>query len=126
MEWMNEVKLSPTLSPELDEEYQARCDDEEAEHNARWRHWRIDLIWHNCLEIEEYNLNLRARQLDVREAHPHRCEHRCDHRESEIRAARLRGMGTGRVRGHSRGKGVLCIIYFPKSMLGVVQTLLGE
>jgi hypothetical protein len=35
MELMNEVKLSPTLSPELDEEYQTRHDDEEAEYNAR-------------------------------------------------------------------------------------------
>jgi hypothetical protein len=35
MEWMDEVKFSPTPSPELHEEYQARRDDEEVERNAR-------------------------------------------------------------------------------------------
>jgi hypothetical protein len=38
MEWIDEVKLSPTPSPELDEEYQNRRIDEEAECNARRRH----------------------------------------------------------------------------------------
>jgi hypothetical protein len=31
-EWIDEVKLSPTLSPKLDEEYKARCDDEDMDH----------------------------------------------------------------------------------------------
>jgi hypothetical protein len=57
MEWMDEVKLSPSSSPELDEEYQARRDDEEAKHNSRRCHMREDLIWHTCLKMEEYNLN---------------------------------------------------------------------
>jgi hypothetical protein len=57
---MDEVKLSPTPSPELDEEYQARRDEQEVERNARRRHWREDLTWHNHLEIEERNLNLCA------------------------------------------------------------------
>jgi hypothetical protein len=57
MEWMDEVKFSPTPSPELHEEYQARRDDEEVERNARRRHIHEDLIWCACLEIEEYNLN---------------------------------------------------------------------
>jgi hypothetical protein len=34
MEWIYEIKLSPTPSPELDEEYQNRRIDEEAERNA--------------------------------------------------------------------------------------------
>jgi hypothetical protein len=44
-----------------------------------------------------------------------RWERRCDQREAEVRIARLRGRGRGRARGggHNRGKGVLCIIYFP-------------
>jgi hypothetical protein len=31
--------------------------------NACRRHWEEDLIWRNCLEMEERNLNLCARQL---------------------------------------------------------------
>jgi hypothetical protein len=106
--------LSPTPSPELDEEYQNKHINEEAEHNAHQRHMGEDLIWHTHLQMEEYNLNQRARQLDVCEAHLHRCECRCDRREADVHATILRDMGTGRERGHSRGKIVLCIIYFPK------------
>jgi hypothetical protein len=91
--------LSPTLSSELDEEYQIRRDDEEVEHNARQRNRGEYLIWCTHLEMKMYNLNQRARQLNVHEAHLHRCEHRCDHRETEVRAARLGGMDTGRGRG---------------------------
>jgi hypothetical protein len=69
MEWMDEVKLSPTPSPDLDQEYQTRHDDEEAECNARQRHMREDLIWRTHLEMEEYNLNYRARQFDIHEAY---------------------------------------------------------
>jgi hypothetical protein len=99
MEWMDEVKFSLTLSPELDEVYQARRDDEEDECNAHRRHMREDLIWCTHLEMEEYNLNRRARQLDVREAHLCRHEQRCDRHEAKVPAARLRGMGTVRGRG---------------------------
>jgi hypothetical protein len=52
MEWMDEVKLSPTLSLELDEVYQARRDEEEAERNACQSYWREDLIWCNHLEMD--------------------------------------------------------------------------
>jgi hypothetical protein len=52
MEWMDEVKLSPTLSLELDEVYQARRDEEEAERNACRSYWREDLIWCNHLEMD--------------------------------------------------------------------------
>jgi hypothetical protein len=61
--------------------------------------------------MEEKNHNLRARQLDVYEAHLHRSEHICDRHEAGLRAARLRvGAGIG---GHNRVKGVLYVIYFP-------------
>jgi hypothetical protein len=52
--------LSPTPLPELDEEYEARCDDEDMD-PSRMRHWEEDLILCNRLEMEERNLNLRAR-----------------------------------------------------------------
>jgi hypothetical protein len=94
----NEIKLSPTPSPELDEEYEARRDDENMDRNARMRHCEEDLIWRNHLQNEEWNLNQRARQVDVREAHICRQEHRCDRREADLHAARLQGRG----RGHSR------------------------
>jgi hypothetical protein len=68
-EWIDEIKLSLTPSLELDEEYEARRDDENMDRTARMRHCEEDLIWRNRLENEEWNLNQRARQLDVREAH---------------------------------------------------------
>jgi hypothetical protein len=43
------------------------------------------------MQRQEYNLNQRRRQLDVREAPLRVRECRCDHREAEIRAARMRG-----------------------------------
>jgi hypothetical protein len=52
MERMDKVKLSPTPSPELDEEYQARRDDKEVERNARRWHMVEDLIWCNSLEMK--------------------------------------------------------------------------
>jgi hypothetical protein len=64
--------------------------------NARQRHWHEYLIWHNHLEMEERNFNLRARQLDIHESHLRRCERRCDRCETDIRAARLRGRGWSR------------------------------
>jgi hypothetical protein len=70
LEWIDEVKLSPTPSPELDKEYETRRDDEDMDHIAHMRHWEENLIWCNRLEMEERNLNLHACQLDVREAHP--------------------------------------------------------
>jgi hypothetical protein len=65
---------------------------------ACMRHCEEDLIWQNRLQNEEWNLNQRARQLDVCEAHLRRHEHRCDRREADLHAVRLRGRG----RGHSR------------------------
>jgi hypothetical protein len=61
----------------------------EAECYARWRHRGKDLIWHTNMQRQEYNLNQRTRQLDLREAHLCVREHRCDHREAEICAARM-------------------------------------
>jgi hypothetical protein len=99
MEWINEVKLSPTPSLKLDEEYKNMHLNHEAEHNAHRRHMGADLIWRTRMQREEYNLNHRTRQLDIREAYLHRCEHTCDRREAEIHTTRLRGMGTGRGSG---------------------------
>jgi hypothetical protein len=99
MEWIDEVKLSPTPSLELDEEYENMRLNHEAERNAHQRHMGKDLIWRNCMQREEYNINQRAWQLDVREAHLHRRECRCDHREAEIHVARMRGIDTGRESG---------------------------
>jgi hypothetical protein len=71
----------------------------EADQNAHRRHRGKDLIWHTRLRRQEFNLNQRAQQLDVREAHLHRRERRCDRRELEVHAARLsrmsRGSGSG-------------------------------
>jgi hypothetical protein len=94
-EWIDEIKLSLTPSPKLDEEYEARRDDENMDRTARMRHCEEDLIWQNCLQNEEWNLNQRARQLDVCESHLRRWEHRCDRREANLRAAKLRGRGRG-------------------------------
>jgi hypothetical protein len=86
------VKRSRTLTSENDEEYEDREMNYEAEHQIRQRHRGEDLIWHTSMQRQEYNLNQRRRQLDVREAYLHVHEHRCDRREAEIRAARMRGM----------------------------------
>jgi hypothetical protein len=85
--------LSPTPSPELDEEYQNRRINKEAARNARRRHKGEDLIWRTHMQRQEFNLNQHARQLDIHEAHLCRREHRCDHHEAEARATRLSGMG---------------------------------
>jgi hypothetical protein len=37
-EWIDEFKLNPTPSPELDEEYEVRRDDETMDRTARMRH----------------------------------------------------------------------------------------
>jgi hypothetical protein len=89
------VKRSPTPTPENDEEYEDREINYEAEHQARQRHRGKDLIWRTSMQRQEYNLNQRRRQLDVREAHLRVRERRCDHREVEICAARMRGMDMG-------------------------------
>jgi hypothetical protein len=49
------------------------------------------------MQREEYNLNQRICQLDVREVHLHlhARERRCDRREVEIHAARMRGTDMG-------------------------------
>jgi hypothetical protein len=99
-EWIDEIKLSPTPSPELDEEYEVRRDNENIDRTACMRHCEEDLIWRNHLQNEEWNLNQRARQLDIREAHLCRREHICDRREADLRSARLWGRGRGRIRVH--------------------------
>jgi hypothetical protein len=59
------------------------------------------MTWHNRVEMEEYNVNLRAQQLDICEANLCRHEHECDRCEAEVRVAKLsgRGIGMGRWRG---------------------------
>jgi hypothetical protein len=89
------VKRSPTPTPENDEEYEDREMNYQAEHQAHQRHRGKDLIWRTSMQRQEYNLNQRRRQLDVREAHLHVRERRCDRREAEIRATRMRGMDMG-------------------------------
>jgi hypothetical protein len=53
--------LSPTLSPELDEEYEVMLDDENMDRAAYMRHYEEDLIWQNHLQNQEWNLDQRAR-----------------------------------------------------------------
>jgi hypothetical protein len=95
VEWIDEVKRSPTPTPEDDEEYKNREMNYEAECQARQRHRGEDLIWRTSMQRQEYNLNQRRRQLNVREAHLRVREHRCDRREVEIRAARMSGRDIG-------------------------------
>jgi hypothetical protein len=85
------VRLSPTPTPEDDEQYEDRRCNYEAEHHARQRHRGEYLIWRTRMQREEYNLNQRAWQLDIREAYVHRRERSCDRHGAEIRAARMRG-----------------------------------
>jgi hypothetical protein len=89
------VKRSSTPTPENDEEYENREINYDAECQARQRHMGKDLIWRTSMQRQEYNLNQRRRQFDVREAHLRVCERRCDRREAEIHAARMRGMDMG-------------------------------
>jgi hypothetical protein len=51
------VKLSPTLTPEDDEEYEDRRRNYEAGQNARQRHKGKYVIWCTRLQRQEYNLN---------------------------------------------------------------------
>jgi hypothetical protein len=67
--WIDEFKLSLTSSLELDEEYKTRCDNENMDRTVHMRHWEEDLIWRNCLKMEQRILTLRAGQLAVCEAH---------------------------------------------------------
>jgi hypothetical protein len=89
------VRRSPTPTPENDEEYEDREMNYEAKHQAHHRHMGEYLIWRTSMQRQEYNLNQRRRQLDIREAHLRVRERRCDHRETEIRAARIWGMDMG-------------------------------
>jgi hypothetical protein len=89
------VRLSPTPTPEDDEQYEERHCNYEAERHVCRRHMGEDLIWCTRMQSEEYNINQRARQLDIREVHVRRC----DRREAEIRAARMRGTNTRRESG---------------------------
>jgi hypothetical protein len=59
-EWINEIKLSPTPLPELDE-YEARRDDENMDRVAHMRHCEEDLIWRKHLQNQEWNLDECAR-----------------------------------------------------------------
>jgi hypothetical protein len=93
-EWIDEVKRSPTPTPENDE-YVDREMNYEAERQSRQWHLGEDLIWRTSMQRQEYNINQHKRQLDIREAHLRVRERRCDCREAEIRAARMRGMDTG-------------------------------
>jgi hypothetical protein len=70
--------MSPTSTPENDEEYEDKKMNYEAERQTRQRHSGKDLIWRTSMQRQEYNLNQR------------RCECRCDRREAEICAARMR------------------------------------
>jgi hypothetical protein len=45
------------------------------------------------MQREEYNLNQRARALDICETHLCRRECRCDRREAEVHVARVSGTG---------------------------------
>jgi hypothetical protein len=94
-EWIGEVKRSPTPTLENDEEYEDREMNYEAEHQACQRHRGEDLIWRISMQMQEYNINQRRRQLVVCEAHLRVREHRCDHHEAKIRAERMRGMDMG-------------------------------
>jgi hypothetical protein len=93
------VRLSPTTTPKDDEQYEDRHCNYEVEHHACRSHRGEDLIWHTRMQREEYNLNQRARRLDVHEAHLRRRERICDHREVEICLARMSGTNTGRGNG---------------------------
>jgi hypothetical protein len=55
------MKLSLTLKPEDDEQYEDMHHNYEAEHHARQRHMGEDLICRTRMQREEYNLNQRAR-----------------------------------------------------------------
>jgi hypothetical protein len=80
---------------ELDEEYEARRDDENMNHISHMRQSEEDLIWWDCLQNEEWNLNQHVRQLDIREAHLSRWERICDRHEADLHAGRLWGRGRG-------------------------------
>jgi hypothetical protein len=91
--------LSPTPTPEDDEQYEDMHHNYEADQNAHRRHRGEDLIWRTRLERQEYNLNQRARALDIREANLRRRELQCDRRETAVHTARVsrtgRGSGSG-------------------------------
>jgi hypothetical protein len=71
VEWINEFKLSPTLSPELDEEYEARCDDEDMDHTTRMRHCKrgtsiyvqdnLKFVKHIYVDVKIYVIGVRPR-----------------------------------------------------------------
>jgi hypothetical protein len=61
--------LIPTPTPEDEEEYENMRCNYEADQNARRRNKGEDLIWCTRLQKQEYNLNQRTQQFDLREAH---------------------------------------------------------
>jgi hypothetical protein len=87
--------LIPTPTPEDDEEYENMRRNYEADQNARRRNKGEDLIWCTRLQRQENNLNQRAQQFDLHEAHLRRRESRCDRHEIEVLTARLSGRGRG-------------------------------
>jgi hypothetical protein len=95
VEWITKFKLSQTLLLEMSSTRLGMM-LRDMNRTARMRHWEEDLIWRNCLEIEERNLNQRTRQFDIREAYLRRREHRCDRREADLYATRLRGRARGK------------------------------
>jgi hypothetical protein len=94
-EWIDEVKRSPTPTPENDKECENREINYEAKCQARQGHRGEDLIWCTSMQRQEYNINQRRKQLDVREAHPCVRERRCDLREAEIHVAGMKGTDMG-------------------------------
>jgi hypothetical protein len=88
MDWW--VKVEP---------YEDMCHNYEADQNSCQKRRGKDLIWCTRLERQEYNLNQRARELDIGEAHVRRHERWCDRHEAEVHVARLSGNGRGSTSG---------------------------
>jgi hypothetical protein len=68
-ELIDEVKRSPTPTPENNEKYEDREMNYEDERQTRQRHRGEDLIWRTSMQRQKYKLNQSRRQLDIREAH---------------------------------------------------------
>jgi hypothetical protein len=85
--------MSPTPTPEDDDQYETRETNYEAKREACQRHKGEDLIWRTNMQRQEYNLNQPTRQLDVHEAHLR--ERSCDRCEAKISVARMRGRDIG-------------------------------
>jgi hypothetical protein len=53
--------MSPTPTPEDDDQYETRETNYEAKREACRRHKGEDLIWHTNMQRQEYNLNQPTR-----------------------------------------------------------------